>query len=312
MSSFGSPNPTPTLEQLRVLTVVADEGSFSGAARRLGRSQPVVSYMMTTLESELGFAVFERGKRKPVLTERGVAVLAHARRMCLMSDQLVASAENLRRGLENELTIAVDLFFPPERLAQLLREMGALHPSIDVLVRSTPLGGVLDLVMQRECALGVCVLTMDWPDGIEARDFGAIEFLPVAAPGHPLAAFQEPPPVALVREHTQLILRDPGSLTRHLDLAIAGVRTWRLTDLAMKLAMLREGLGWGHMPLHLVRDDLARGTLVKLQLAVRSGGTMPYTLIHRVDSPPGPAGRWLAERLVAWDRITEESAAASL
>jgi DNA-binding transcriptional LysR family regulator len=291
----------PTLEQLRVFTAVADAGSFSATAVRLGRSQPVVSYMIGTLESQLGFALFERGKRKPVLTERGSAVLAHARRLCLLSDQLAATAENLRRGLENELSIATDLFFPTDRLARLLHEMAQQHPSVAVSVRSEPLGGVLDRVMQRDCALGICVLTMDWPDGIEARDFGTIEFLPVAAPTHPLAAYKEPVAAALVHEHTQLILRDPGSLTKHLEMAIAGMRTWRVTDLAMKMAMLREGLGWGHMPMHLVKDDLAAGRLVKLKLSVRPGGTMAYTLVHRVDSPPGPAGKWLRERLIAWD-----------
>lgn len=294
-------HPTPTLEQLRVLTAVADAGSFSGAAKRLGRSQPVVSYMVATLESQLGFAVFERGKRKPVLTERGSAVLAHARRMCLLSDQLAASAENLRRGLENELSIAVDLFFPPDRLAGMLREMAQSHPSVVVVVRSEPLGGVLDLVLQRQCVLGICVLAIDWPDVIEPREFGTVEFLPVAAPSHPLAAHAEPPPISLVREHLQLILRDTGSLTQHADYAVPGVRTWRVTDLAVKIALLRESLGWGYMPMHMVGDDLARGTLVKLQLPVRPGGVMRYTLVHRVDSPPGPAGRWLADRLAAWD-----------
>lgn len=289
---------TPTLEQLRVLTAVADAGSFSGAAARLGRSQPVVSYMVTTLESQLGFAVFERGKRRPVLTERGAAVLAHARRLCLLSDELAASAENLRQGLENELTLAVDLFFPVDRLAAVLQELSQRHPSVVVLVRSEPLGGVLDLVMRRECAIGISILTIDWPDQIEPREFGAVEFVPVAAPTHPLAAYKEPPPTSLSREYVQLILRDSGSLTKDVDYAVTGVRTWRVTDLGMKLALLRAGIGWGYMPRHLIEDDLGRGSLVKIALAVRPGGTSSYTLLHRVDAPPGPAGRWVKERLV--------------
>jgi DNA-binding transcriptional LysR family regulator len=292
---------TPTLEQLRVLTAVADEGSFSGAARRLDRAQSVVSYMITALESELGFAVFERGKRKPVLTERGAAMLGHARRICLMTDQLAASAETLRSGLEGELSLAVDVFFPGDRLARLLKELATRHPSLVVVVRSAPLGGVLELVLQRECTLGISILSIDWPDDIEPREFGAIEFLPVAAPEHPLAAFTEPVPTSLVREHAQLVLRDPYVHTQDLDIAIAGMRVWRITDVGVKLEMLRAGLGWGYMPLHVVQQDLEKGKLVKLSMAMRPGARLTYTLLRRVDSPPGPIGRSFVERLLAWD-----------
>jgi len=290
----------PTLEQLRVLAAVADAGSFSSAAVRLGRSQPVVSYMVANLESQLGFALFERGKRRPILTERGGAILAHARRICLLSDELAASAENLRRGLESELSLAIDLFFPPARLAGVLRELSVVHPSVVITLRNEPLGGVLDLVLKQQCQLGISMLTIDWPDLIEPREFGSVDFIPVVAAGHPLAAYTEAPPTSLVREYVQLVLRDPGSLTQDVDYAVSGVRIWRVTDPAVKLALLREGIGWGYMPAHLIADDLAQGRLVTVRLPVRPGGSVPYTLLHRVDSPPGPVARWLIERLVAW------------
>src|SRR5438132_7127360 len=95
--------PVPSLEQLRVLVEVADSGSFSAAGRRLGRSQPVVSYAIANLEAELGFALFVRGKRRPVLTERGAVVLDYARRLSLLSDELQASTQQLRSGAETEV-----------------------------------------------------------------------------------------------------------------------------------------------------------------------------------------------------------------
>lgn len=287
----------PTLDQLRVLAAIADAGSYSAAARRLERSQPVVSYMMATL----GFALFERTKRKPVLTERGAAMLTHARRLCLLSDTLSASVDNLRQGLESELSLGVDLFFPPDRLALALRDLAARYPSVTVTVRSEPMGGLLDLVLQRQCLLGISVLTMDWPDEIEPCEFGEVEFLPVAAPGHALAQCAAPPTSAQLREHVQVLLRDPGSQTRPVDNAIAGLNTWRVTDLELKLCLLRKGVAWGHMPRHLVQDDLDQHRLVRLQLPARQGKRTCFTLLHCVDRPPGPAGRWLMQRLKAWD-----------
>jgi DNA-binding transcriptional LysR family regulator len=290
----------PTLEQLRVLAAVVDTGSFSAAAKRLGRSQPVVSYMITTLESQLGFALFERGKRRPILTERGAVVLTHARRLCLSGDELAASVENLRRGVETEFAVAVDPLFPVARLAGMLREFAQAHPSVVLTLRTEPLGGVLDLVLQRECVFGISVMVIEWPDLIEPREFGETHIVAVAAPTHPLAAPREPPSISAVREHVQLALRDPGSLTQNADFSITGLHTWRVTDLGLKLEMLRAGIGWGHMPMHLVADDLARGSLVTLPLPTRPGVHQGFTLLHRIDSPPGPAGRWLMQRLIDW------------
>lgn len=292
---------TPTLDQLRVFAAVAEAGSFSAAAARLGRSQPTVSYVTGSLEAQLGFSLFERGKRKPMLTERGAAVLAHARRLCLLTDELIASAENLRRGEETEFTLAVDPLFPSDRLAGMLREFSTLHPMASVTLRTEPLGGVLDLVMQRQCQLGISAVMIDWPDMIEPREFGVLDMVPVAAPSHALAQSAQMPTAAVIREYLQLILLDPGSLTQEVDFAVTGVRTWRVTEFATKLALLRTGVGWGHMPLHLVADDLTRGSLVKLKMPVRPGGRQAFTLLHRSDVPPSESARWVMEHLIAWD-----------
>lgn len=291
---------TPTLDQLRVLAAVADTGSFSGAAKRLARSQPVISYTMTTLEAQLGFALFERGKRRPILTDRGAVVLAHARRLCLGGDELAASIENLRRGVEMELAVAVDPLFPAARLTGLLREFAQLHPSVVLTLRTEPLGGVLDLVLQRDCVIGISVMVIEWPDLIEPREFGEVHIVAVAAPTHPLALQGQTPSISAVREHVQLALRDPGSLTQNADFSITGLHTWRVTDLGLKLEMLRAGIGWGHMPMHLVADDLARGSLVTLALPTRPGVQQRFTMLHRIDSPPGPAARWLMQALIDW------------
>src|SRR5437763_2458485 len=123
-------SPTPSLDQLRTLVAVADAGSFSAAAKRLGRSQPVVSYAIGNIEAQLGFALFVRGKRRPVLTERGAAVLVYARRMCLLSDELAANSVQLRSGAETEVTLAVDSLFPTGRLAEALRALVDRYPSL--------------------------------------------------------------------------------------------------------------------------------------------------------------------------------------
>lgn len=66
-----------------------------------------------------------------------------------------------------------------------------------------------------------------------------------------------------------------------------------------KLAFLRAGLGWGQMPVPMVQDDIAKGTLVKIRIEgfpVRAQ-VLLMQAVYRKDAPPGPAGRALIQRL---------------
>src|SRR3954449_8815587 len=70
-----------TIEQLRTLRAVAEAGSFSAAARKLGRVQAAVSQSMDRLEGQLGLRLFDRTGRVPRLTAHGEAVVAAAARV---------------------------------------------------------------------------------------------------------------------------------------------------------------------------------------------------------------------------------------
>lgn len=89
----------PTLDQLRIFLAVADEGSFNGAARKLGRAVSVVSYGIGAIEAQLGVKLFNReGSRRPELTEAGRALVADARAVIDDADGLMARARSIREG----------------------------------------------------------------------------------------------------------------------------------------------------------------------------------------------------------------------
>ena len=52
------------------------------------------------------------------------------------------------------------------------------------------------------------------------------------------------------------------------------------------------------MPEPIVRADIESGRLVRLNLPSWRGGEYMLQIIHKTDTPPGPAGRWLIEKLV--------------
>jgi DNA-binding transcriptional LysR family regulator len=63
--------------------------------------------------------------------------------------------------------------------------------------------------------------------------------------------------------------------------------------------LLKEGIGWGYMPEPMVREDIEKGRLVRLDMPEYKDGFIRLHAIYRTDTPPGPAGSWLIARFVA-------------
>ncbi len=310
----------PTLDQLRVLAAIAETGSFSAAGRRLRRTQSVISHSIAGLEAQLGLTLFERAPgrarggadpcrtaelgpgRRPRLTEAGRALLVDARRIGVMMDELRARAAGLTRGLEAELGLAVDVMFPTARLVAVLDAFARAYPTVALRLRVEALGGPVQLLLDRACDLGVVGGLFTDSVSLAAQGFGAVTLITVCAPGHPLAeAAGDPAGLAdaTVREHVQLVLSDRSTLSAGRDFGVTALRSWRLGDLGAKHALLLAGLGWGHMPDHMVAADLQQGRLVRLHLARAASVRYPLALCHRADARPGPAAQWLARQLAA-------------
>jgi len=121
----------------------------------------------------------------------------------------------------------------------------------------------------------------------------------VAAADHPLASFKRRIPKAALAKHVQLVLNDRSELSAGHDYGVKSAATWRLADLSTKHAFLRDSVGWGNMPEHMVREDLAEGTLVSLDVEdmLPKGFALAMGAFHRASERPGPAGRWLIDDL---------------
>ena len=287
-----------TADQLRVFISIVEAGSFSGAARSLGRAQSAVSYAIANLERLLELELFDRSSRKPRLTPAGQAILGDARAVTERLDRLSARACQLREGIEAQLTLAVDMLFPMDELLESLAEFRIEHPDVPIHLRTEALGSVVALVCEGKAQFGISGPLEPFPREIEARPFWRVPMVPVASSEHPLAQWTEAIPSSELRQHLQLVLSDRSELTAGRNFGVISDRTWHLADLTAKQACLRAGFGWGNMPEPMVREDLDAGRLVHLELAESPSKVDVQTyVLHRAAEAPGPAGRWLLENL---------------
>ena len=98
-------------------------------------------------------------------------------------------------------------------------------------------------------------------------------------------------------KYVQLVLTDRSDLMAGHDYGVVSPSTWRLADLSSKYAFIKDCVGWGGMPLHMVEKDIAAGKLVVLDLVDLSGSALTMSAYHQPSVPPGPAGRWFIDHL---------------
>ncbi|WP_375195757.1 LysR family transcriptional regulator [Sphingobium sp.] len=296
----------PTFDQLRIFLTIVDTGSFAGAGRKLNRAVSVISYGIANLEAQLGLTLFDReGTKKPQLTVAGRALLAEVRSISHGIDGLRAKVKGLLDGLEAEVNLAVDVMLPAERLGKVLRTFAKEFPTVQLRLHVEALGAITAMVLDRGAAIGLSGPLSAGVEGIESISAGSVAMVPVAAPDHPLGRMEAISPGA-GRDYTQLVLTDRSRFTEGQDFSVSSPKTWRLADLGAKHALLREGIGWGNMPLPMIEPDLVAGTLVRLVMPDHPGGTYRFSGIWRRDTPPGPAASWLLEQFVAMGREDKE------
>jgi DNA-binding transcriptional LysR family regulator len=288
-----------SLDQLRAFIAAVDEGSFSAGARRLRRAQSAVSELVSNLEAHIGVVLFDRSERYPKLTPAGVLLVADARNVLANVDLLKARASGISAGLESELSAVVDVLFPIEAIAESATEFRDRFPRTPLRLYVEALGGAYKPVLDGRCSLGVVGSLPIAPGSMTLERLQGVEMIMVAAREHPLAAIQGVVPKPELAKHVQLVLTDRSDLTAGREFGVMSPLTWRLGDLFAKHAFLLKGLGWGGMPVHAVKQDLLAGRLAKLSIQDLPEDAMilPMSAVYLTAKPPGPAGRWLIERL---------------
>ncbi len=289
-----------TIEQLRTLRAVAEAGSFSAAARKLGRVQAAVSQSIDRLEAQLGLRLFDRSGRVPRLTHHGEAVVGAAARALADVEALDELVISLKRGAETELRIVVDVMLPTGSLVAFAKEFVATHPQVELVLFTEVLSAVTAHVREKRSTFGIALEDADQSD-LDWRAIADVRLVPVSARGHVLAGRNGPIDAGGLASAVQIVLGEHRHEAKRGtdDQGVLSPRTWRVVDLATKHALIANGLGWGHMPEHVVRDDLRAGRLVALNLQAWGQASLRRSLglVRRHDVVMGPVASWAQQRL---------------
>lgn len=126
--------PDLDLDLVRCFLVVAETGGFTSASRQLNLSQSAVSLKIQRLEAALGQKVFIRKTRSIALTPEGDLVLAYARRLLDMGQEMLKLVAQSQ--VQGVLRLGVIQQLDPQFLPNLLRQFKRQHPHVCLTVET--------------------------------------------------------------------------------------------------------------------------------------------------------------------------------
>ncbi|AXE32039.1 LysR family transcriptional regulator [Chromobacterium phragmitis] len=280
-----------SLDALSAFVYAADLGSFSAAARRLGKSQSTISEAIANLEIDLGNPLFDRSSRQPALTAAGRLLLPQARQIMAGSQDMLRQAEQLIAGVETRLTIVLSDTFQSQTLESVACRLEERYPLLELECLAGEQEDVLDLILSGRAQLGLVGAMERYPPDIRhQRQREGSELALFASHRHPLADMPQVDEHAL-EPYRQLRLNTYCDKTP----AHAGPRRWYAPSYLMLLDMARLGVGWAELPSWLVKS-FGGGELKQLD-APGWPKRMPVDLVWAANRPLGAAAGWLLAQL---------------
>ncbi|MEJ6521843.1 LysR family transcriptional regulator [Shewanella bicestrii] len=285
----------PTLESLKILIAAAETGSFSAAARKLGKAQSVVSTTISNLEIDLDLTLFERTGRYPQLTQAGVRIVQEAEVLLAQSQRLQAIAGELASGVETRLTLAIDDDSHLPWLGSLLEHFATRFPMVELELLFPLMEDVTDLLLTGRAQLGICYKNENPHREIVTYTLGEVAMPIVVSTEHPLARKQPLNEIDLQGSRQLLVTgRREGSERQRFRLS---AQVWWVEGDLGVMELVKRGLGWAAIPAFLIQEALARQEVVVLESDLISRHALTLELQWHRALALGQAGRWLKETL---------------
>ena len=248
---------------------VAEEGSFTAAAKRLHVSQSAISRQVILLEEELGGPLLHRGARGVTLTSSGELLLSLAHRLNRDVKNVVAQIAETHDLLRGSLTIAGGMTVCLHVLPRVLRDYHKKYQGIDIKVVTGRNETILALLRGHEVDLALLTLPIQDKD-LEVIPVLKEEMVVVTAKNHPLAK-QKSVDVDTLASYPQ-ILYEEGSNTRRVQERLFA-QTERTLNVAMETenveitkAMVGAGLGITLIPYAAIEREVRAGRLAIMRV----------------------------------------------
>jgi len=272
------------LRNLTTFIQVAELGSFTKAAEKLGYSQPTVSFQIKQLETELGAQLFERIGHTVALTDRGHTALVYAQNICRMTQTMISGTDSVHRA-KGIIRLAMADSLCPFMIENNFAEFHKLYPGVSLTVTTAGTDELFRLVDRNEvdivCTLDTHIYNTSYIIANEEKV--GVHF--VASPLNPITKKEDLTKSDLLSEY--FILTEKGmSYRRIMDekfaeerVEISPVLEMSSTSIICKLIEANTGISF--LPDYVTENSVREGKLIRLNVKDFNVNVWKQLIYHR-------------------------------
>lgn len=232
-------------EQLLIFKTVIETGSFSAAARKLGKVPSAVSMSIANLEIDLNVQLFQRIGREPIPTEEANHLYKKTENLLIEMNQWKQYAFALGTGLEPALNIVIasELIHTP--WIKYINALEQQFPTLEINIFSAPQEDAMGMLMQNEVQFAL-LFERELLDHREAFiELFSETIVPVSAVQHLLS---QQPQITLheLSTHRQIVVTSRDKAIK--PELVFSKDYWRTDHYHLALTLIEQKLGWGFLP----------------------------------------------------------------
>lgn len=281
-----------TLRQLQYACAVAEHLSFRHAAEVCHVAQPSLSAQVAELEAAIGVQLFERDRRRVLITTQGRTVLERARQLLLQADDLGDAAKRVTDPFVGAMRIGVIPTIAPYLVPFATAGVRLAHPKLTIAWIEDKTSTLMAQLANGDIDGAVLALEAELGD-VQHATIASDPFVLVAPPGHPMMQKNTPIPMRELRAADMLLL-DEGHCMRQQALEFctsvkAREAEFRATSLSTLVQLVVQGAGVTLLPALALETETLRAELGIRQIAApapartialvwRKGGSLAHAL----------------------------------
>ena len=238
-------------DQLIIFITVMETGSFSAAARQLGKVPSAFSMSIANLEIDLDLKLFERIGREPLPTPPAQSLYEKSKQLLIEMKQWKQHAFALSSGLEAHLNIVVVSELLHTRWTDYIVLLEQQFPELQINIFSAPQEDALHLIMTQAADLAFMFEREQLQSSEQFVELKREVLVPVAARHSPLAESDQVSFEQILQNRQIVVASRDRQIKPEL---LFSKHYWRTDNHHSACSMIKQGLGWGVLPLEMLNE----------------------------------------------------------
>lgn len=288
-----------TIERIEALVAVLETGSFSAAARKMGKTPSAVSRIIQHFEIDLGIDLFERVEGQPPKATATARNFYHQAVEILPRLQILENkASDVQSGVESKLVLAIHGLAFNEKLENALKQLVVEYPGVALTILDPASFALDQALIDGDVDLVFMPSSMAPTHSVSYHHFAVMEWCYVASADHPLAKVRGELTEADLLPHTQILPAEsdviPAEMQDTMRICPRFITCQRIVQIQEFVMM---GLGFAALPRYSVALLLETGRLKELRYESAAQGLNAWDVEVRWTNL-GPAGQWLLDEIM--------------